>query len=109
MNNAPDWVEQMLRDALKSNADRDFEDFEREFDALKDFMMQRNGRAVIVASACLALATSCLRTATNTQPPNEEEAAKLQTMTESLAEILPTHYFTYLPATIAGILLRKDQ
>jgi len=111
MTDDHDWVDQMLRDALKQPDSINFEEFDVEFEAVKAFFAQRNGRAVIIACACLALATVCLNgcSAIKIKKLDDEDTEKMRDLVNSLAGILPQNYFTYLPATIAGLLLRSDE
>lgn len=107
----PDWVEQMLREALKSdNPLSDFTDFEVEYRAITTGMLQREGRAIICAAASLAAATSSLRIASNLPPLPEHNDVfdTLDTVMRMLVAVLPRDYLTFLPATMAAYLIRKD-
>lgn len=105
----PDWVERLLRDALQRPRSTDYAEFEQEFEALKVFLKARNGRSVIVAAACLAAASCCLTGAAHARHITDTDATRLQDLVGSLAAILPADYFTYLPATIAGMLLKGGE
>lgn len=107
--NEPDWIDRLLQDAIKKDRSHDFEEFEEEFEALKVYLKSRNSRAVIVAAACLAVSSCALNGATKIQRIDDRDAERLQHLVDSLVAILPADYFTYLPATIAGLLLREEK
>lgn len=109
-----DWIDKMLREALNEKPEslplesRSHRDFEQEYDGIKKGMYERDGRAMICAAAALATATSCLRVAANLPPvPTENDIETLKEAVLFLCRVLTKDQMTFLPATLAGIILRE--
>ena len=104
---SPQWVDDLLKDAL---SDRDRIAFETEFDAILALVNERKPRAVIVAAAALALATHALRSAcVDQQIPDETERRQLRNLVDAIFDLLPPHQGSYIPAILATLLLEQEK
>src|SRR5262245_6114179 len=101
--NDGDWAEHILRDALRSDAASNLTDFNREYEAMVDGVKQREGRAIVVAAAALALGTQALKSCSeNYHEPTAEEIGGLAEALDRLEDLLPSNVVTYLPVFIAS-------
>lgn len=102
----PKWVDDLLNEALKG---RDHHAFEAEFEALRKLAKEREPRAIIMACACLKMASLCLITAAGDEPVLTDRAEDMVLdVLRQLTECEDGRGFSYLPAIMSTLLIQRE-